>query len=69
MGRRCDQSAKLLIAGFAAALAGFALLWIATYLRLPYMPSAGRAASGIFVASLVFGTLWAAVGRHFGRRM
>jgi hypothetical protein len=69
MGRRCDQAAKLIVAGFAAALAGFALLWLAAYLRLPYAASAGRAASGIFAAQLVFGMGWAALAyrlRHRG---
>jgi hypothetical protein len=68
MGRRCDQPAKLLIAGFAAALAGFMLLWIAAWLRIPGTANAGRAASGIFAVGLIFGTLWAALAWRLDTR-
>jgi hypothetical protein len=62
MGRRADQLAKLVIAAFAAALSGILLLWFGALVRLPFFSTAGRAAVGVFVAALVFGGLWAAVG-------
>lgn len=59
LGARCDQVQKLPIAGFAAALAGIALVWVAAWLRLPYVGDAARAAGGLLVAQMVAGTLWA----------
>jgi uncharacterized membrane protein len=59
LGRRCDQVQKLPIAGFAAALAGMALVWLAAWLRLPHMSEAARAAGGILVAQFAVGTAWA----------
>lgn len=61
MGRRCDQAGKLVVAGFAAALAGFALLWLAALLRLPFVADPSRAASGIFAAQVLVGAAWAAL--------
>jgi len=61
MGRRCDQAGKLVVAGFAAALAGFALLWLAALLRLPFVADPSRAAAGIFAAQVVVGGVWAAI--------
>lgn len=69
MGRRADQRAKLLVAAFAGALAGFLLLYLLTWLRVPFATVAGRAASGIMAASFVFGLGWAAIGyAALGRR-
>ena len=68
LGRRCDQPQKLLIAGFAAGLAGMALIWIAATLRLPFIYEPGRAAAGIFVIQSAFGIVWAAIGWRFWRR-
>jgi hypothetical protein len=61
MGRASDQWQKLLVAGFAAALAGAVAIWIANRLGLISLEGAGTA-SGIFMLSLVFGTAWAAIG-------
>lgn len=69
MGRRADQPAKVIIAAFAGAVAGVALVWLAAELRIGLAPSAGRAAAGIFVLSLLFGLGWASLGyrlRHSG---
>ena len=61
MGRAADQPQKLLIAGFAAALAGAALVWLGAYLRLlPVRGSGGEA--GLFVMQMAVGLVWAALG-------
>ena len=62
LGRRCDQAAKIVIAGFAAALAGMTLIWLAAFLRMPFIYEPGRAAAGIFILQWAFGMAWAAVG-------
>jgi hypothetical protein len=72
MGGRADQRAKLLVAAFAAAVAGAALLWIGTLMRLPFLATAGRAAGGIFAVGLCFGLVVAAIGyarRDKGHRL
>ena len=66
MGRKADQSAKLGIAAFAAAIAGIALLWLAARLHISFAIDTARAAVGIFMASLPFGVLWAWLGRKRG---
>jgi hypothetical protein len=68
MGRRADQAAKVLVAAFVGALAGAALLWLGTVMRIPAVATPGRAAAGIFVASFLFGLLWAALGYQSARR-
>jgi len=69
MGRRIDQPAKLLVAAFAGAMAGFALLFVLAWLRVPFAATAGRAASGIVAASFIAGIAWAYLGyRLFQRR-
>ena len=62
MGRRADQPAKLIVAAFAAALAGFALIWLATTLRVPGMATLSRAAAGLFGAQVLTGLGWAYAG-------
>lgn len=62
MGRRLDQPAKLVVAGFAASLAGVVLLWLAAELRLHLAADPARAAAGIFAAQIPFGMLWAWLG-------
>lgn len=61
MGRRADQWQKLIVAAFAAALAGFVLVWIAAYLRiLPTRGFGGEA--GLFFLQTILGFVWAAIG-------
>lgn len=62
MGRRADQAAKIMIAAFAGAVAGIALLYLVTLFRLWDAPSLARAGGGIFIASLVAGTVYAFAG-------
>lgn len=60
MGRHADQWQKLIVAGFAAAMAGAALVWIGTFAML--LPSRGMGSdAGIFVVSFLYGTLIASL--------
>jgi hypothetical protein len=62
LGQRADDKSKILIAGFGGAVAGAALLYIVTLLRIWDAPTLGRAAAGVFIVSLVVGFLYAAIG-------
>lgn len=62
MGRKADEKPKILIAAFAGAIAGVALLYVATSLRLWDAPMLGRAAAGVFAASLVCGIVYGWLG-------
>lgn len=62
LGQRADDKAKILIAGFGGAVAGSALLYIVTLLRIWDAPTLGRAVAGVFIVSLVAGFIYAAVG-------
>ena len=68
MGSRADEWQKVPIAAFAAALAGAALVYIATWLGLATLPSVGRAAAGVFIAQCIFGLVWASAGYWYGWR-
>lgn len=68
MGRRASEPQKLIIAGFAAAVAGVALIWLGAELRIEALAKPARAAAGIFVLQLVFGTVWAWLAWRFWRR-
>lgn len=58
MGRKADQWQKMFVAGFAAAMAGAVLIWIATFSRL--LPARGVGGeAGLFVISFIYGTLLA----------
>ena len=62
LGQRADDKSKILIAGFAGAAAGAALLYVVTWLRIWDAPTVGRAAAGVFIVSLVAGFVYAAIG-------
>lgn len=62
LGQRADDKSKILIAGFGGAAAGAALLYIVTLLRIWDAPNLGRAAAGVFIVSLIFGFIYAAIG-------
>lgn len=68
LGRKCDQPAKILIAGFGASFAGMALIWLAAMLRMPFIFEPGRAAGGIFVVQGLFGMVWAYIGYRWFRQ-
>jgi hypothetical protein len=61
MGRAADQWQKIIVAAFAAALAGFLLLYVVTFLRiLPAKGIGGEA--GVVALQFIFGLGWAALG-------
>ena len=67
MGRSADQPQKLPIAGFVAAVAGAALVWLGAWLGL--MPTRGSGAeAGLFLLQMVVGMGWATVGYYMLRR-
>ena len=67
MGRAADEPQKIVVAAFAAALAGSALIWSATFLKI--LPSRALGAdAGIFVLQMLLGALWASVGYRSTRR-
>lgn len=66
MGRAADQSQKIVVAAFAAAVAGAALIWIAAFLKL--LPARGVGGeAGVFALQFIFGIGWAALGYRFRR--
>jgi len=67
MGRAATQWQKIPIAGFAAAIAGAGVVWVATYLKI--LPAHGIGGEGgTFVLGVLFGALWAAIGYRMRRR-
>jgi MFS family permease len=66
LGQKQDQFGKILIAAFAGAIAGAALLWFGTLFRLSFLATAGRAAGGIFAAGCIASIGWAWLGYFFG---
>jgi hypothetical protein len=67
MGRNADAPAKILVAGFAAALAGALALWLGTLLRLSFLATPARAAAGIFAIGIVFAMAYAAAAYAVAR--
>jgi len=61
MGRRADQWQKLIVAAFAASLAGFVLYWIVTNVGLLPVRALGGEA-GIVLLQILFGLVWAVIG-------
>ncbi|MBL8883390.1 MAG: hypothetical protein JNL45_10100 [Hyphomicrobium sp.] len=61
-GRKADEPAKLMIAAFAGAVAGFVLLYIAAWIGVLDAPRVARAAAGVFVLSLLTGLAYAWIG-------
>ncbi|MFA5955869.1 hypothetical protein [Hyphomicrobium sp.] len=62
LGKRADDKAKIMIAGFGGAAAGVGVLYVLALLRLWDAPTLGRAAAGVFIVSLVAGSIYAAIG-------
>ncbi len=62
LGQRANERSKILIAGFGGAMAGVALLYIATLFRILDAPTLARAVVGVFIVSLVAGFVYAAIG-------
>lgn len=67
MGRSADQPQKIIVAAFAAALAGSVMIWIVTWLRiLPARGSGGEA--GLLVLQMLVGLAWAFLGYALRRK-
>lgn len=62
MGRAANERSKILIASFAGAIGGIAVLYFAALFGIWDAPTLGRAAVGVFVTSLIAGLLYAAIG-------
>jgi hypothetical protein len=61
MGRRADQWQKLIVAAFAASLAGYALYWLVAAVGLMPVHALGGEA-GILVMQFFLGLVWATLG-------
>ncbi len=68
LGQRVDEKNKLIIAAFAGAVAGVAVLYIATFLRVWDAPTLGRAIAGVFIVSLAAGFIYAGAGYLMRRK-
>ena len=68
MGRKADEKPKILIAAFGGAIAGVALLYFAALFHIWNTPMLGRAAAGVFAASLAAGLVYAAIGYAMQKR-
>ncbi|MDX2290239.1 MAG: hypothetical protein NW217_15650 [Hyphomicrobiaceae bacterium] len=58
MGRSIDQWQKVIVAGFAASLAGFLALYVMAYFRIVPVKGIGGEA-GVFLVQFVLGMIWA----------
>jgi hypothetical protein len=61
MGQRADQWQKLIVAAFAASLAGFLLYWIVVAVGLMPVHALGGEAAVLLIGFL-FGLVWAGLG-------
>jgi hypothetical protein len=66
MGRRADQWQKLIVAAFAASLAGYALYWFVAAVGLMPVHALGGEA-GILVMQFFLGLVWATLGYRLAR--
>lgn len=67
MGRKADQWQKIIVAAFAAALAGFVLVFLATFVRI--LPAKGLGGeAGLVALQFMFGLVWATIGYQLRRR-
>lgn len=61
MGRNADQWQKVVVAGFAASLAGFALFWLGGQVGV-FKVSALGGEAGLIAMQFLLGLIWAALG-------
>lgn len=66
MGRAADQPQKLVVAAFAAALAGAVLVWVGAWLKIIPVRGSG-AEAGLLLLQMVVGLGWATIGYCFRR--
>ena len=60
MGRRADQWQKLIVAAFAASLAGYVLYWVVAAVGLMPVHALGGEAA-VLLMQFLFGMIWAAL--------
>lgn len=64
LGRLADQWQKLIVAGFAASLAGVVLVWVLTYVGL--VPASGFGTTGgLLITQFILGMVWAGLAYYF----
>ena len=68
MGSKANQWQKLPVAAFAAALAGWLVLYVVVKLGWNLVADVGRASAGVLVAQFFIGLVWATVGYRWARR-
>ena len=68
MGSKANQWQKLPVAAFAAALAGWLVLYVLVKLGWTAVADVGRASAGVLVAQFFIGLVWASVGYRWSRR-
>ena len=61
MGRHADQWQKLIVAAFAASLAGYALYWLVAAVGLMPVHALGGEAA-VVLMQFLFGLVWAGLG-------
>ena len=62
------RTACAALSAFAGSIAGVAILYVATFLRIWDAPTLGRAVAGVFITSLVAGFVYAGAGYAMRRR-
>ncbi len=60
LGRRADQSQKLVLAAFIAGIAGALFAWL--LMRFGYTTSQPKLVAGIFLTSAMLGLAWSWLG-------
>ncbi|HVX35129.1 MAG TPA: hypothetical protein VHC71_02810 [Hyphomicrobium sp.] len=68
LGQRANDKSKLMIAAFAGAVAGVAVLYVATFFRIWDAPTLARSVVGVFIVSLIAGFVYAGVGYLMKRK-
>lgn len=67
MGRAANQPQKLIVAAFAASLAGIILIWLGAYFKI--IPARGSGTeAGLLALQTFVGLAWAALGYVLARR-
>ncbi len=67
LGYHADQWQKLIVAAFAASLAGFILYWLVVAVGLMPVHALGGEAA-VFLMGFFLGLLWASLGYWLARR-
>ena len=68
MGRAANERSKILIASFAGAIGGIAVLYFAALFGIWDAPTLGRSIAGVFIVSLIAGLVYAGAGYLMKRK-